>query len=135
MIDDLGFYVLFKSISVILGQWTCDNDKLCTIQPLLQFKNCRHRYSNMGPLDQLLALNPLTYRGSNIARHRNAPLSNVTTHPSSNRENCCSPATRNSTNQLRGWSGGVMVLGKLPVPGRPSHLDKSRARVYCACSR
>ena len=28
-----------------------------------------------------------------------------------------------------------MVLGKLPVPGRPSYLDSSRARAYCACSR
>ena len=27
-----------------------------------------------------------------------------------------------------------MVLGKLPVPGRPTNLDKSRARAYCACS-
>ena len=27
-----------------------------------------------------------------------------------------------------------MVLGKLPVPGRPSNLDNSRARAYCACS-
>ena len=23
----------------------------------------------------------------------------------------------------RGWSGGAMGLGKLPVPGRPTHLD------------
>ena len=23
----------------------------------------------------------------------------------------------------RGWSGGAMVLGKLPVPGRPANLD------------
>ena len=29
-----------------------------------------------------------------------------------------------------------MVLGKLPVPGRPAGLDnKSRARAYFACSR
>ena len=28
-----------------------------------------------------------------------------------------------------------MSLGKLPVPGRPTHLDYSRARAYCACSR
>ena len=28
-----------------------------------------------------------------------------------------------------------MVLGKLPVPGRPTNLDKRRARAYCACSR
>ena len=26
------------------------------------------------------------------------------------------------------WSGGAMVLGKLPVPGRPTNLDYSRAR-------
>ena len=27
-----------------------------------------------------------------------------------------------------------MVLGKLPVPGRPTSLEKSRVRAYCACS-
>ena len=27
-----------------------------------------------------------------------------------------------------------MVLGKLPVSGRPTYLDKSRARADCACS-
>ena len=40
-----------------------------------------------------------------------------------------------SYNGKRGWSGGAMVLGKLPVPGRPTNLDYSRARAYCACSR
>ena len=25
-----------------------------------------------------------------------------------------------------------MALGKLPVPGRPTNLDESRARAYCA---
>ena len=34
----------------------------------------------------------------------------------------------------RGWSGGVMVLGKLPVPGRPTNLDYSRARAHCPFS-
>ena len=28
-----------------------------------------------------------------------------------------------------------MVLGKLPVPGRPTNLDYSRTRACCACSR
>ena len=28
-----------------------------------------------------------------------------------------------------------MVLGKLPVRGRPTNLDYSRARAYCAYSR
>ena len=27
------------------------------------------------------------------------------------------------------------MLGKLSVPGRPTHLDNSRARAYYACSR
>ena len=27
------------------------------------------------------------------------------------------------------------MLGKLPVPGRPTNLDYSRARAYCPCSR
>ena len=35
----------------------------------------------------------------------------------------------------RGWSGGAMVLDKLPVPGRPSLWKKSRARPYCTCGR
>ena len=26
------------------------------------------------------------------------------------------------------------MLGKLPVPGRPTDLDYSRVRAYCACS-
>ena len=28
-----------------------------------------------------------------------------------------------------------MVLGKFSVPGRPTNLENSRARDYCACSR
>ena len=28
-----------------------------------------------------------------------------------------------------------MVLGKLPVPGRPTNLDYSRVRAVCACRR
>ena len=34
-----------------------------------------------------------------------------------------------------GGSGGAKVLGKLPVLGRPTNLDYSRARACCACSR
>ena len=34
-----------------------------------------------------------------------------------------------------GWSGDAMVLGNLPVLGRPTNLDLSRARAFCACSR
>ena len=35
----------------------------------------------------------------------------------------------------RGWSGGAKVLGKLSVPGRPTSLNDSREKAYCACSR
>ena len=28
-----------------------------------------------------------------------------------------------------------MALDKLPVPGRPTGLEKCRARAYCTCSR
>ena len=34
-----------------------------------------------------------------------------------------------------GWSGGAMVLGKLPVQGRPTNLAYSKAKAYCTCSR
>ena len=27
-----------------------------------------------------------------------------------------------------GWLGGAMMLSKLPVPGRPTYLEKNRAR-------
>ena len=37
--------------------------------------------------------------------------------------------------RIWGWSGGAMVLGKLPVPGRPTNVDLSRARACCACRR
>ena len=29
----------------------------------------------------------------------------------------------------------MMVLGKLPVPGRPTNVDHSWARACCACGR
>ena len=35
---------------------------------------------------------------------------------------------------MRGWSGGAMVLGELPVLGRPTNLDDGRAGACCACS-
>ena len=31
-----------------------------------------------------------------------------------------------------GWSGGAIVLGKLPVPGHPTNFDYSRTREYCS---
>ena len=38
-------------------------------------------------------------------------------------------------NNVSVWSGGAKVLGKLPVPGRPTNLNNSRARAYSACNR
>ena len=35
----------------------------------------------------------------------------------------------------RGWSGVAKILGKHSVPGRPTNLDDSSARPYCACDR
>ena len=36
----------------------------------------------------------------------------------------------------RGEGGrGAKVLGRLTVPGRPTNLDNSRTRAYCAHSR
>ena len=41
-----------------------------------------------------------------------------------NENTCCDPSLepsrRDSSIEGRGWSGGAMVLGKLPVPGRPT---------------
>ena len=34
----------------------------------------------------------------------------------------------------RKWSGDARALDKLSVSGRPTNLDNSRARDYCACS-
>ena len=36
--DDLWFYALLNSISVISGQWAGDNERLCELEPHLQFK-------------------------------------------------------------------------------------------------
>ena len=33
------------------------------------------------------------------------------------------PHENASPHKARGWSGGAMVLRKLPVPGRPTNLD------------
>ena len=32
--DDLYFYILFNSISVISGQWVDGNERLCAVQPV-----------------------------------------------------------------------------------------------------
>ena len=48
----------------------------------------------------------------------------------------CKGQLRSGHQICLGWSGGrIRVLGKLSVTGRPTNLDNSRARAYCACSR
>ena len=52
-IDDLQFYVLFNSISVISGGWADDNERLCAMEPCLLLRRfLLERDSNSGPLDQ-----------------------------------------------------------------------------------
>ena len=36
--DDLLFYNLFNSISLISGYWLDDNDRLCAMEPCLQLE-------------------------------------------------------------------------------------------------
>ena len=38
-LDGLQSYVLLISTSVISGQWEGDNDRLCAMEPCLQFEN------------------------------------------------------------------------------------------------
>ena len=45
----------------------------------------------------------------------------------------CAPLVANLF--CTGWLCGAMVLENLPAPGRPTNLDNSRAKAYCACSR
>ena len=46
-----------------------------------------------------------------------------------------SKSRRTGGRRLGGGSDSAKVLGKLPMPGRPTYLDYSMARAYCACSR
>ena len=51
--DDLQFYVLFNSISVLSGQWDVDNERRCAMEHCLWLRRfCLERGSNSGPSDQ-----------------------------------------------------------------------------------
>ena len=39
--DNLQFYVLFNSISVISGQWVNDDEKLCAMELLDQYASAK----------------------------------------------------------------------------------------------
>ena len=60
--DDLQFCVLFNSISVILGQWEGDNERLCAMESIIGWKDFPQWESNPGPLGQQARVNPLSYR-------------------------------------------------------------------------
>ena len=51
--DDLRFYVLFNSISVISGRWAKDNEILCAMEPRLRLRRVRlERGSNSGAVNK-----------------------------------------------------------------------------------
>ena len=51
--DDLGFYILSNSITVISGKWAGDNERLCAMEPHLQFRRFQLKQGlHPGPLDQ-----------------------------------------------------------------------------------
>ena len=51
--DILRFYILFNSISVILGRCLDDNERLCAVEPCLHLEDfCLKPGSNPEPLDQ-----------------------------------------------------------------------------------
>ena len=50
--DDLKFYVLFNSISVISGRLADDNERLCAMEPRLRLRRfCPEQGSNPQPLE------------------------------------------------------------------------------------
>ena len=53
--------------------------------------------------------------------------------PERGREKNCDNNRQETIFPNNTWLGGAMVLGKIPVPMRPTYLDYSRARAYCAC--
>ena len=66
-IDDLRFYVLFNSISVISGRCLDDNERLCAKEFRLRLRRFRLEWgSNSVHEISRPALNPLSYWGSII---------------------------------------------------------------------
>ena len=108
-------------------------------------KEDRHEYGagflvHKDIVSAVLGYRPVTSRLISI-RPRAAPF-NITIIPTSGHDNSevdhfyqQLQETIDRTPKKEGWSGGAKVLGKLPVPGRPTNLDYSRARAYCACIR
>ena len=65
--DDLQFYILFNSISVISGRWEIDNERLCAMELCLWLRRfCPERGSNSVNWISRPALNPLSYWAPNV---------------------------------------------------------------------
>ena len=63
--DDLRFYVLFNSFSVILERCLDDNERLCAMEFCLTLRKFRLEWrANSVRYISRPALNPLSYRGS-----------------------------------------------------------------------
>ena len=52
MMDDMQFYILFNSVSVISGQWKVDNERLYAKEFCLRLKRLRLKGIELGPLDK-----------------------------------------------------------------------------------
>ena len=65
--DDLRFYVLFNSVSVISGRCMDDNERLCAMELRLRLRRYHlERGSNSVREISRPALNPLSYWGSDF---------------------------------------------------------------------
>ena len=71
--DDVRFYVLFNSISVISGRWADNNERFCAMESRLRLRRFRIQHgSNPRPLVQLASALPtelpelLTEPGKNV---------------------------------------------------------------------
>ena len=61
--DDLQFNILFISISVMLGPWVDDNERLCVMESYWSFRRFRFEQgSNPGRLMSRPTFYPLSYR-------------------------------------------------------------------------
>ena len=65
--DDLPFYFLFNSISVISGRWLDDNERLWAMEPCLWLERFPPQ-AGIEPRTARSALNPLRYWGSCFRR-------------------------------------------------------------------
>ena len=86
-------------------------------------------------VDQVISgLSPLVSKAGTVFAVRGLGVNGYAFRESSYSILQCLP-TQQGPIFAEGWSGGAMVLGKLPASGRPTNLDNSRARAYGACSR